>query len=186
MIFPCLPSTVYRLLTSQLRDSAGLPSPRGGIWAPVFPHARKSARHASGRLARPCQCISIFSCNHLITLHSARQLIVVAAAILEERALLEQISRACSRQRRHALGSSGTCTYWPIRRRKTIVEKRQSTCQMTHQVSFHPVRCARKWRRRGRSRAARRFTVSFLRQPARTLGRFRLIPPTTKNDGVLL
>jgi hypothetical protein len=26
-------------------------------WAPVFPRARKSARHASGRLAHHCQCI---------------------------------------------------------------------------------------------------------------------------------
>jgi hypothetical protein len=40
--------------------------------------------------------------------------------------------RARSRQRRHALGGSGACTRRPIRRRKTIVEKWQSTCQMTH------------------------------------------------------
>jgi hypothetical protein len=40
--------------------------------------------------------------------------------------------RARSRQRRHALGGSGACTRRPIRRRKTIVEKWQSTCQLTH------------------------------------------------------
>jgi hypothetical protein len=40
--------------------------------------------------------------------------------------------RARSRQRRHALGGSGACTRRPIRRRKTIVQKWQSTCQMTH------------------------------------------------------
>jgi hypothetical protein len=40
--------------------------------------------------------------------------------------------RVRSRQRRHALGGSGACTRRPIRRRKTIVEKWQSTCQMTH------------------------------------------------------
>ena len=40
--------------------------------------------------------------------------------------------RARSRQRRHALGGSGACTRRPIRRRKTIVEKWQFTCQMTH------------------------------------------------------
>ena len=40
--------------------------------------------------------------------------------------------RARSRQRRHALGGSGAYTRQPIRRRKTIVEKWQSTCQMTH------------------------------------------------------
>lgn len=40
--------------------------------------------------------------------------------------------RTRSRQRRHALGGSGACTRRPIRRRKTIVEKWQSTCQMTH------------------------------------------------------
>jgi hypothetical protein len=40
--------------------------------------------------------------------------------------------RARSRQRRHALGGSGACTRRPIRRCKTIVEKWQSTCQMTH------------------------------------------------------
>jgi hypothetical protein len=40
--------------------------------------------------------------------------------------------RARSRQRRHALGGSGACTRRPIRRRKTIVEKWQSTCEMTH------------------------------------------------------
>ena len=40
--------------------------------------------------------------------------------------------RARSRQRRHALGGSGACTHRPIRRRKTIVEKWQFACQMTH------------------------------------------------------
>jgi hypothetical protein len=40
--------------------------------------------------------------------------------------------RARSRQRRHALGGSGACTYRPIRRHKTIVQKWQSTCQVTH------------------------------------------------------
>ena len=40
--------------------------------------------------------------------------------------------RARSRQRRHALGGSGAYTRRPIRRRKTIVEKWQFTCQMTH------------------------------------------------------
>ena len=42
------------------------------------------------------------------------------------------VRRARSRQRRHALGGSGVCTRRPIRRRKTIVQKWQSTCQMTH------------------------------------------------------
>lgn len=40
--------------------------------------------------------------------------------------------RVRTRQRRHALGASGACTRRPIRRRKTIVEKWQSTCQVTH------------------------------------------------------
>jgi hypothetical protein len=40
--------------------------------------------------------------------------------------------RARSRQRRHALGGSGACTRRPVRRRKTIVQKWQATCQMTH------------------------------------------------------
>ena len=40
--------------------------------------------------------------------------------------------RARSRQRRHALGGSGACTHRPVRRRKTIVQKWQSICQMTH------------------------------------------------------
>jgi len=40
--------------------------------------------------------------------------------------------RARSRQRRHALGGSGACTYRPIRRRKTMVEKWRSSCQTTH------------------------------------------------------
>jgi len=40
--------------------------------------------------------------------------------------------RACSRQRRHALAGSGACTRRPIRRRRTIIEKWQTTCQVTH------------------------------------------------------
>jgi transposase InsO family protein len=43
--------------------------------------------------------------------------------------------RLRSRQQRkalHALGGSGACTHRPIRRCKTIVEKWQLTCQMTH------------------------------------------------------
>ncbi len=42
------------------------------------------------------------------------------------------VRRARSRQRRHALGGSGACTRRPIRPRKTIVEKWQFSCQMTH------------------------------------------------------
>jgi len=40
--------------------------------------------------------------------------------------------RARSRLRRHALGGSGACTRQPIRRRTTIIEKWQATCQLTH------------------------------------------------------
>jgi len=40
--------------------------------------------------------------------------------------------RVRSRQRRYALGGSGACTRRPIRGRKTIVQKWQFTCQMTH------------------------------------------------------
>jgi hypothetical protein len=40
--------------------------------------------------------------------------------------------RERSRQRRHALGGSGAYTYRPVRRRKTLVEKWQCSCQTTH------------------------------------------------------
>jgi hypothetical protein len=40
--------------------------------------------------------------------------------------------RQRSRQRRHALAGSGACTRRPIRRRRTIVEKWHTVCQMTH------------------------------------------------------
>lgn len=43
--------------------------------------------------------------------------------------------RVRARQRRkalHALGGSGACTRRPVRRRKTIIEKWQQTCHLTH------------------------------------------------------
>lgn len=40
--------------------------------------------------------------------------------------------RQRSRQRRHALGGSGACSRRPIRRRSTLVQKWQSSCQTTH------------------------------------------------------
>lgn len=42
------------------------------------------------------------------------------------------LRRQRSRQRRHALGGSGACTLRPIRARKTLVQKWQSTSLMTH------------------------------------------------------
>jgi len=36
------------------------------------------------------------------------------------------------RQRQYALGGSGACTRRPLRRRKTLVDKWRSACQMTH------------------------------------------------------
>jgi hypothetical protein len=40
--------------------------------------------------------------------------------------------RVRSRQRRHALGGSGACTHRPVRRRCTVLEQWQRSCQMTH------------------------------------------------------
>jgi DDE superfamily endonuclease len=40
--------------------------------------------------------------------------------------------RQRSRQRRHALGGSGACTHRPVRRRWTVLEQWQRSCQMTH------------------------------------------------------
>ena len=40
--------------------------------------------------------------------------------------------RSRSRQRRYALGGSGACTYRPIRRRKTVLDKWLQTSQVTH------------------------------------------------------
>ena len=37
-----------------------------------------------------------------------------------------------NRQRRYALGGSGACTYRPIRRRKTVLDKWLRTSQVTH------------------------------------------------------
>jgi len=42
------------------------------------------------------------------------------------------VRRQRSRQRRHALGGSGACTYRPIRRRKSTLETWLRSCQMTH------------------------------------------------------
>ena len=40
--------------------------------------------------------------------------------------------RVRSHQRRYALGGSGACTYRPVRRRKTVLEQWQKSCQVTH------------------------------------------------------
>lgn len=40
--------------------------------------------------------------------------------------------RRRSRERRHALGGSGACSRRPLRRRRTLVDKWQSSCQTTH------------------------------------------------------
>jgi len=40
--------------------------------------------------------------------------------------------RERSRQRRHALGGSGACTRRPLRRRVTLIQKWQRSCQVTH------------------------------------------------------
>jgi transposase len=40
--------------------------------------------------------------------------------------------RQRSRQRRHALGGSGACTHRPVRRRCTLLEQWQNSCQVTH------------------------------------------------------
>jgi hypothetical protein len=40
--------------------------------------------------------------------------------------------RQRSRERRHALGGSGACTRRPVRRRISLVQKWQSSCQTTH------------------------------------------------------
>jgi len=42
------------------------------------------------------------------------------------------LRRQRSRQRKYALGGSGACTRRPIRTHKTIVQKWQSACQVTH------------------------------------------------------
>jgi hypothetical protein len=42
------------------------------------------------------------------------------------------LRRQRSRQRKHALAGSGACTTRPIRTRKTLVQKWQATCHMTH------------------------------------------------------
>ncbi|MDQ3252915.1 MAG: hypothetical protein M3R15_03240 [Acidobacteriota bacterium] len=40
--------------------------------------------------------------------------------------------RTRSRQRRHALGGSGTCVRLPLRRRRTLTQQWQQACQTTH------------------------------------------------------
>ena len=40
--------------------------------------------------------------------------------------------RQRTRQRKHALGGSGTCTHQPIRRQPTLIQKWQLSCQVAH------------------------------------------------------